>query len=110
MFKDDLRAINKAFIGVPPEQWDETHLKQALSRFREGLSARLNHDYAQDFDDPVRAFIIAEQKFLRWALMGARPGPTLLATMILLGRDASLYRIEDAVASIGSLFAEEQQT
>lgn len=110
MFKDDLRAINKAFIGVPPEQWDEAHLKQASREFREGLLAKLDHDHGQEFDDFVKAFSIAEQKFLRWALMGARPGPTLLTTMALLGRDASLYRIEDAVASIGSLFAEEQQS
>lgn len=110
MFKDELRAISKVFTGIPSGQWDEVHLRQALVAFRETLSAKLNHHYAQDFDDPMKVFSIAEQHFLRWALVGGRPGPTLIATMILLGKDVSLHRIEDAVGSIDSVFPDGKQT
>jgi len=109
VIRKNLSVINKAFVDVPSEQWDEAHLKQAFHELVEDLSNKLDNDYAPDFDDPTKGFRIPLQRFLRWALVGGRPGVTLMATMVLLGRDVSLQRIEDAVAAAGTLLAEETQ-
>ena len=92
---DDIRVC---FINVPPHNWGEPGLKQAFDQLIIKLtdqwirSGSPNTNSTKDCRNAV-------QHFLRWALTGGRPGPVLMVTMSLLGRDVSLMRIEDAVAS-----------
>jgi len=105
--------MKEHFIDVPLEEWDETHLKEAFEKLAEHLSAKRDRDYQLDTrfnrdTDPAKAFRVSFQHFLRWALMG-RPGPALMSTMALLGRDVSLHRIEEAVALFDILVTEANQ-
>lgn len=87
------------FQDIPQEQWDEASLKQAYERMADDLSTKWELNYDQNVD-PAKASRTSLQQFLRWALTGGRPGPALILTMSLLGRDVSLSRIEDAAASL----------
>lgn len=74
-----------------PEQWDELSLREAFDNMANTLST----ESGPNSEKASRASV---QHFLRWALTGGRPGPTLILTMSILGRDVSLKRIEDATA------------
>lgn len=67
------------------------------------MALTLSTKRGQDSDQSVdlaKASRASVQHFLRWALTGGRPGPTLMLTMTILGRDVSLKRIEDAAAAL----------
>lgn len=63
------------------------------------LSKKWGQGYNQGVD-LAKASRASVQHFLRWALTGGRPGPTLVLTMSILGRDVSLKRIEDAATAL----------
>lgn len=63
------------------------------------LSKKWGQGYNQRVD-LAKASRSSVQHFLRWALTGGRPGPTLMLTMSILGRDVSLKRIEDAATAL----------
>ena len=63
-----------------------------------------NHEGSQS--DRGNSTLSSLQHFLRWALSGGRPGPRLISTMAILGREVSLRRIEDAATSLEALFVE----
>ncbi len=88
-------TIIDPFREISPEKWDELSLKEAFEKMASTLSTRWAQDSNQ-IVDLAKASRASVQHFLRWALTGGRPGPTLTLTMSILGRDESLKRIEDA--------------
>lgn len=97
MLSENFSKIIDRFRKVLPEQWGEPSLREALENVVNTLSMKWGQDLNQimDLEKATRASV---QHFLRWALTGGRPGPTLMLTMSILGRDASLKRIEEAAA------------
>ena len=85
------------FREILPEQWNDLCLKGALENIANTLSMKQSKNSSQVID-LAKASRASVQHFLRWALTGGRPGPTLIVTMSILGRDVSLRRIEDAAA------------
>ena len=83
------------FRKISPEKWDELSLKEAFEKMASTLSTKWAQDSNQIID-LAKASRVSVQRFLRWALTGGRPGPTLTLTMSILGRNESLKRIEDA--------------
>lgn len=105
--------VRNHFRGVSSEKWSEANLKDAFSQMASALKAKWDHDgdLAHDLDSaPVKTRMTIVQHFLRWALFGGRPGPMLMATMDLLGRDVSLQRIEDAAAELDAIVPETEET
>lgn len=43
----------------------------------------------------------AVNQYLRWAVAGGNSGPDIAETMLLLGRDVTLQRLEDAASQAG---------
>ena len=80
-----------------------------MGELSENLLAKYGNKSILDFDDLAKTSRNALQNFMRWALVGGRPGPTIVVTMVLLGRDISLRRIEDAAALLGSELFDQRQ-
>ena len=88
-----------------PEQWNEPNLKETLETIALILSKKWGH-VSNERIDLAKASRASVQHFLRWALTGGRPGPNLMLTMDILGRDVSLKRIEDAVMALEKMTPE----
>ena len=100
--KDAIRLLSSNFKAVTPEQWDEESLKHVFDRIADETLVRGSpeEDLKTDRGNPGLSSV---QHFLRWALCGGRPGPRLISTMAILGREVSLQRIEDAASSLEAL-------
>ena len=85
-----------------PEQWEESNLREAFEKLAQTISTKWCQDSEQTFD-LAKASRASTQHFLRWALTGGRPGPSLVLTMSILGRDVCLKRIEDAAVALDNL-------
>lgn len=103
--KDAIGLLNSTFRTVTPEQWDERHLKHVFDRVTNDMSVQCDQEEGPQSDKGKLA-LSSVQHFLRWALSGGRPGPRLISTMAILGREVSLRRIEDAVSSLEAPFVE----
>lgn len=103
--KDAIGLLSSNFKAVTPEQWDEEYLKHVFDRIADEISVRGNQEEGSQTDSG-KAGLSFVQHFLRWALSGGRPGPRLISTMAILGREVSLRRIEDAASSLEALSVE----
>ena len=103
--KDAIGFLRSNFKAVTPEQWDEKYLKHVFDRIADEISVRWNQEEGSQ-SDRGKSALSSMQHFLRWALSGGRPGPRLISTMEILGREVSLQRIEDAASSLEALFVE----
>lgn len=102
---EHIATIIDHFREILPEQWNHSCLKEALENIANTLPMKQSHNSSQ-INDLAKASRASVQQFLRWALTGGRPGPTLILTMSILGRDASLTRIEDAAAVLEQMTSE----
>lgn len=57
---------------------------------------------ADDVRDEAKSVGNAVGRYLRWALTGGRPGPGIRIVMIVLGRDVTLQRLQEANAEVQS--------
>ena len=96
------RAIVSAayqLFNVPTNCWTVSHLKEQMSAIVNQLcnTALETNDLeeADQFRDPK---IINRRlsQWLREAIMGGLPGPSMVDTMVLLGRSVTVQRIESA--------------
>ena len=94
---ENTAIITDHFQKILPEQWGEASLGEAFDNIAGMLSVKLGWSSDQILD-LAKASRVSVQYYLRWALTGGRPGPTLMTTMSILGRDVSLKRIKDAAA------------
>ena len=104
-WKDAIGLLSSNFKAVTPAQWDEEYLKHVFDRIADEIFVGGNQEEGSQTDSgkPGLSFV---QHFLRWALSGGRPGPRLISTMAILGREVSLQRIEDAASSLEALSVE----
>ena len=103
--KDAIGLLNSTFRAVTSEQWDEEHLKHVFDRIANDMSVQWDQKESPR-SDKAKSALSTVQHFLRWALSGGRPGPRLISTMAILGREVSLRRIEDAESSLEAPFVE----
>lgn len=103
--KDAIGLLSSNFKAVTAEQWDEKYLKHVFDRMADEIFVRWNQEEGSQ-SDRGKSALGSVQHFLRWALSGGRPGPRLISTMAILGREVSLQRIEDAASSLEALFVE----
>ena len=90
------------FRDILPEQWSEASVREAFEKMAVVISTKLTHGSNEEVDLGKTSRASA-QHFLRWALTGGRPGPSIMLTMSILGRDESLRRIEDAATVLESI-------
>ena len=93
---NSLHHVEIQFKEIPAEKWDAQHLQLAFNSTVEHISGEWFS--LRPEIEATKEVKNAVQHFLRWALTGGRPGPTITASMSVLGRDLSLSRIEDATA------------
>ena len=103
--KDAIGLLSSNFKAVTPEQWDEESLKHVFDRIADEILVRACPEEGSQ-TDRGNPGLSSVQHFLRWALCGGRPGPRLISTMAILGREVSLQRIEDAASSLEALSVE----
>lgn len=97
--KDAIGLLSTTFRAVTSEQWDEKNLKQVFDRIANYMSVQWDQEEGARSDEG-KSTLSSVQHFLRWTLSGGRPGPRLISTMAILGREVSLRRIEDAASSL----------
>ena len=97
--KDAVGLLSSNFKAVTSEQWNEKYLKHVFDRVADEIFVRWNQEEGSQSERGTSA-LSSMQHFLRWALSGGRPGPRLISTMAILGREVSLRRIEDAASSL----------
>ena len=102
-------TIISHFREILPEQWGEASLREAFEKMTVTLSMKWSQGSNQNVD-LAKTSRASVQHFLRWALTGGRPGPTLMLTMSILGRDISLRRIEDAATVLEDMTFEENDS
>lgn len=87
---------------IPEESWNADNIRTVISDAARNLSETSNADQENlDTAGPSSAKTEkAVQKelniYLRWAMMGGSPGPSIPQSMELLGRDVVLKRLERA--------------
>lgn len=106
MLTENTGTIMDHFREILPEQWDEPSLREAFENMADNISTKWGQDSGQSVN-LAKASRASVQHFLRWALTGGRPGPTLMFTMSILGRNVSLRRIEDAAAVLDNMTLEK---
>ena len=93
------------FREILPEQWDEASVREAFEKMAVVLSKKWTHESNEEVD-LAKTSKASAQHFLRWALTGGRPGPSLMLTMSILGRDVSLRRVEEAATVLENMTSE----
>jgi len=107
LWRDDL-AIDPA--SLVPKRWDEATARDGLAAAREILAA---HDAvtweADELEPPLRALVEARGwkagdlfMTIRVATTGQTATPPLFDTLVALGRDRTLARLDAAVARLGA--------
>ena len=94
-----LGIISDSFANVTSRQWDIT----SLSKVMEDLFESLHSNVVLNPADPKHAGKTVKsqlQTFMRWAVSYGHPGPSIVQTMQILGRDITIERLGDAVASL----------
>ncbi|OJJ97134.1 hypothetical protein ASPACDRAFT_123938 [Aspergillus aculeatus ATCC 16872] len=98
-----LHTAATAFTLVPPSHWTlDTH--RANIAAYDGSSAVISAEQHQHQQPENEAARKAADKFfkkelyhyLRWALSGGAPGPGIPETMVVLGREETVRRLQDA--------------
>ena len=89
-----MTTVQEYFDRVDHWDWSAENLRKPFESLIDKIAKKSHDDQAQSESD-LRALKNDVQHFLRWALTGGRPGPTLLVTMELLGKEVSLSRIRE---------------
>ena len=91
---EHIESINAVVSGIPPDQWTAEKVEETTKEWA--------HHFAHKTTGPEKGksgqSSLRSQSlyYMRWALTGGRPGPSLANTMVLLGRDVTLDRLETA--------------
>ena len=104
---NDWSILIRRFRDIGQEDWHEKWLKEAYSDvIREMLTRwETEQDFPKDREKECKSAI---QQLLRKSLMGGRPGPVLMVTMELLGRDECLRRFEFTISNLRLAMTEEE--
>ena len=106
LWRDDLRVEAAALV---PKRWDAPTTRDGLAAAREVLAA---HDgvtwEAEELEPPLRALVEARGwkagdlfMAIRVATTGQTATPPLFDTLVALGRDRTLARLDAAIATLG---------
>ncbi|KAI9368085.1 hypothetical protein BJX61DRAFT_246681 [Aspergillus egyptiacus] len=92
-----------AFCFIPHSHWTAQMHSSNISSYDGASTVLENSPAAADNADPEKVRIAADKTFkkelyryLRWALSGGAPGPSIPDTMAILGRDETIRRLEEA--------------
>ncbi|KXG47852.1 Aminoacyl-tRNA synthetase, class I, anticodon-binding domain, subdomain 2 [Penicillium griseofulvum] len=101
-----LHTAAAALTLVPPSAWNiETH-RDNINSYDGAESIIITASESEISIDPKSAGKIFKKElyhYLRWALSASAPGPGISETMVVLGRDETLRRVQDAKALTQSL-------
>ena len=96
---EHLSEIKDTFTHIPSEDWNLVSLDQKLAELN-GLLGKVGRAESAEHNELRKTIKSQLQTFLRWAVSYGRSGPTITQTMEMLGRDVTLKRLQDAVASL----------
>jgi glutamyl-tRNA synthetase len=114
---DSLSSINDVFTKPPSRDstpWTASETKELVNRAISSLSIlsalHTTTDKAGTFEktEALKAgseeeylYNAAVNHYLRWAIMGGKPGPAVADSMVLLGREETMKRMQDAARILG---------
>ncbi|KAL9103092.1 MAG: hypothetical protein Q9163_001832 [Psora crenata] len=97
----DCQVIKATMTKIPENDWNADSVNQAIEQ--------ITHDIASKHTSPIengsgkRSLRGQSLHYLRWALTGGRPGPSLADLMVLMGRELTLHRLETGEIEYRSL-------
>lgn len=94
---EHLEKINDSFTEVSRGHWEIPRLTQAMGDLHEFLGSSQKID-AADPKGTARTIRSQLQTFMRWAVSYGHPGPSIVQTMQILGRDVTVGRLAEATA------------
>ena len=98
--------IRAVLIAIPERIWTLGSLSEAMK----GLTSYFSGTGTGNGEGKSGQGSLLNQSFhyMRWALTGGRPGPSLIDTMVLMGRDVTLQRFESAEEEFEALVQSSQ--
>lgn len=98
--KEDIVMAVEQIKQIPAEDWSAETLRQKLHEIVSVRScSRLHQGDAAEKKTEQKAFSISFHYCLRCMIAGGKPGPTTEETMLILGRDVTLRRLNHATQS-----------
>ena len=94
ILKANLFLIQEAFSKLPEGEWYPETLHEVLESVKAYIEQK---DLVSERDKADKRLVsFAFYHYVRWALMGGRPGPRLADLMVYLGRNNTLRRLISA--------------
>ncbi|KAI0382667.1 hypothetical protein F5Y04DRAFT_41483 [Hypomontagnella monticulosa] len=93
-------ALRELLEGIPGTQWTPDNIENAIAPFLKSIHCKTSSEGSEDVGKPWG------YHFLRWVIAASRPGPALVPSLALLGKEESLRRVEKAYEIAKSVEAE----
>ena len=82
--------LRKIVLHVDDTKWSRDHLGEYITPFMKSI-------FSKSKASPPSSYEVWGFHFLRWVLAGLRPGPALIPTLELLGKEETIRRVEQAI-------------
>ncbi|KAL8786196.1 MAG: hypothetical protein Q9195_008315 [Heterodermia aff. obscurata] len=100
LVESQLEHIEDRFQQLPPSDWSENNLRKTMDLI---LAESKSLSSSSDANLPTDSTTILY--FIRWILAAGWSGPPIAQTMVLIGRETSLYRLANFPAIISAVKA-----
>ncbi|KAL9128940.1 MAG: hypothetical protein Q9217_002494 [Psora testacea] len=90
----DIGYINAVMGKIPEDGWSADRLNEAIKHLADYFAGK--YTGPAEGESGTRSHRSQSLHYMRWALTGGRPGPSLADVMVLVGRDITLHRLETA--------------
>ena len=96
----DIEFIQIQIGKICQEEWTTDRIRDAIGQLTKHFDEKHT---ARGGETGQRSLRSQSLHYIRWALSGGRPGPSLAATAFILGRDNTLHRLGTAQVEFRSL-------
>ena len=104
-----MQLISDRLGKIAASDWSTAKLEETMGELACDVGGIERRNLgADDVRDEAKSVGNAIGRYLRWALTGGRPGPGIRIVMIVLGRDVTLQRLQEANAEVQSSSSTER--
>lgn len=98
---DHLKTIGVRLEQMPANDWLIENIEATTMELACDIGGIESRNLgADDVRDEAKRIGNSIGRYLRWALTGGRPGPSIRLVMVVLGQDVTLQRLREAQAEV----------
>ena len=98
---DHLKMIGDRLEEIPANDWSIENIEATTMELACNIGGIEPRNLgADDVRDEAKLIGNSIGRYLRWALTGGRPGPSIRLVMVVLGQDVTLQRLREAQAEV----------